>query len=88
MEALDAYARVVEAVIAGAMLAHRQGQLVSQLQYALDSRVIVERAVGMIMGQQSVDALTAFGRLRVSSRNARRKVGDVAADFLAGQPLP
>jgi GAF domain-containing protein len=86
-EALHAYARVVEAVIAGAMMNRRQSQVVGQLQYALDNRVMVERAVGMIMGQEGLDALEAFARLRTSSRAARRKVGEVAVDYLAGKPL-
>jgi len=88
VEALRSYAQVVEAVVAAAMMARRQSKVVEQLQYALDNRVMVERAIGMIMGKEGVDSLTAFGRLRTSSRNARRKVGEVAVDYLAGQPLP
>jgi GAF domain-containing protein len=88
VQALRAYAQVVEALVVGAMTARRQSRVVEQLQYALETRVVVERAVGMVMGREDVDALTAFGRLRTSSRNARRKVGEVAADYLAGKPLP
>ena len=40
------------------------------------------------MAIEKIDAVAAFGRLRQAARDSRRKVGDVAADLLAGTPLP
>jgi GAF domain-containing protein len=88
VEAMQAYAQVVSAVVASAVMQQRQSRVVDQLQYALDHRVVIERAIGLLMGQFGIDAMEAFGRLRLASRNSRRKVGEIAAELLDGKPLP
>ena len=86
--AVDAFARVVEHVLASAVAAHEAGKLAAQLQYALDYRVVIERAVGFLMARDGLDQVEAFDRLRRSARSSRRKVADIAADLLAGRGLP
>ena len=81
--ALEAYAQLIEGLLRSALRAHQHEQLVEQLQHALDHRVVIERAVGVIMGRENIDAVAAFNRLRHQARSAERKVSEVAADLLA-----
>ena len=59
--------------------------MVEQLQYALDNRVTIERAIGMLMARHDVDAVAAFHLLRQNARSARRKVADVAREIVEGR---
>jgi hypothetical protein len=45
---------------------HASTRLATQLQTALDSRVLIEQAKGVLMAFEKVDAQTAFTRLRWS----------------------
>jgi GAF domain-containing protein len=84
-EALQRFAELVQDVVASALFAHQQGVLAQQLQHALDHRVAIERAIGLLMGRAGdVDAVAAFNRLRSFARAERRRVGDVAVDVLNG----
>ena len=82
VEALSAFGQVLEAVLLTAVLADRRDELVQHLQRALDQRVHIERAVGVLMGRHGLDAVAAFNRLRNDARSQRRKVIDVARDLL------
>jgi GAF domain-containing protein len=85
MAALGAFASVIDNVVGHAVLAHARGRLVEQLQYALDHRVVIERAIGLLMGRaDDVDAVAAFNRLRDLARSQRRRVAEVADDVLTG----
>ena len=53
-EALARYAEVVEATLSAALAAHDATELARQLQYALDNRVLIERAVGFVMASADV----------------------------------
>jgi GAF domain-containing protein len=88
LEAMRAFNNVVEDGILAALLANRHEHLVDQLQEALDRRVFIERAVGLLMGRHQLDAVSAFDRLRRSARSQRRKVVDVATALLDGKPVP
>jgi GAF domain-containing protein len=80
--ALARYSDVIESILAAALTAHRAGEIADQLQYALDYRVVIERAVGYLMAQRRVDAVVAFDLLRRAARDQRRKIGDVARELL------
>ncbi|CAN5442793.1 GAF and ANTAR domain-containing protein [soil metagenome] len=82
LEAIRAYAKVIEDLIGTALLARDRGELATQLEHALEHRVVIERAVGVIMGNQRIDAVAAFDVLRRTARTERRKVADVAAEML------
>ncbi|MDN5771147.1 MAG: GAF and ANTAR domain-containing protein [Microlunatus sp.] len=81
--ALTRYSDVVETALAAAVRAHTAGELAGQLQYALDYRVTIERAVGYLMAADGVDAVTAFNRLRRAARSQRTKIGEIAQQLLA-----
>ncbi len=86
LDALDAYAKVLENLLAVSVAAHRTGELAGQLQYALDYRATIERAIGFEMASEGVDQITAFNRLRTRARNSRRKIGEVAEETLRRLP--
>ncbi len=79
---------LIERLLTGAVFSERQGELIAQLQRALEVRVIVERAVGVLMAVEEIDAAAAFERVRQSARSARRSVRDVAADVIQWRKLP
>lgn len=86
--ALSRYSDVVETTLTAALRAHTAGVLAEQLQYALDYRVTIERAVGFLMAQQGIDAVTAFNRLRRAARSRRTKIGEIAENLLTTGRLP
>lgn len=85
---LTAFNSVIERLVEQGLLARQQGETVSQLEHALGSRVVIERAVGLLMEREKVDAVAAFDLLRRAARESRRKVPDVAEELLSGKPLP
>jgi GAF domain-containing protein len=87
-DAIQSFNTVVEAHISSAVALRHHGRVVEQLQYALDNRVTIERAIGMLMARHDVDAVAAFHHLRSASRTARRKVADVAREIVQGTPEP
>jgi GAF domain-containing protein len=88
VNALTAYGGLVAEVLAAALAAQRHSAVADQLQYALDYRVVIERAVGYLMGTHRLDAVTAFDALRKQARDSRRRVADVAAEVLDGTTGP
>jgi GAF domain-containing protein len=64
------------------MLQHRaasENRLVAeQLQYALNSRVIIEQAKGMLSAHAGLEMDSSFAVLRQYARNNNRKLADVA----------
>jgi GAF domain-containing protein len=86
--ALARYAEVISTTLTAALQAHTAGELARQLQYALDYRVVIERAVGFLMAQQSTDPVAAFNALRQAARSRRTKIGLVAEHVLDNGSLP
>lgn len=85
LEAIGSYARVLENLLLAGLIAHRNDTLARQLQYALDYRVPIERAVGYLMAVHRTDPVAAFERLRRAARSSRRRVWDLAGEILAGE---
>jgi GAF domain-containing protein len=84
--ALEAYNGLLEARLGGALIARTHGEVVDQLQFALDSRVVIERAIGFLMGRDGLGHAAAFQSLRAQARDSRRRVVAVAEDVLAAHP--
>ncbi|MGH8929183.1 MAG: GAF and ANTAR domain-containing protein [Egibacteraceae bacterium] len=58
--------------------------LTSQLQQALDSRVLIEQAKGMVAAHGSLAMRDAFEQLRLHGRRTGRSLRDVAQDVVDG----
>lgn len=84
--ALQAYTTLIESLLRTALHARERQQLADQLQNALANRVVIDRAVGVIMARSRVGEVEAFNELRRQARDAGRKVADVAAELLADVP--
>jgi ANTAR domain-containing protein len=63
-------------------------QRVVQLQHALDSRVAVEQAKGMLAERYSITPGDAFELIRLAARSNHLKVNAVANDVLASKQTP
>jgi GAF domain-containing protein len=88
VSALQAYAAIVASLLGTAVAAQTTGRLAEQLQAALEHRGLIERAKGILMAKDDIDAATAFERLRSAARFSRRSLTDVVRDVIAGKPLP
>jgi GAF domain-containing protein len=85
--AIAAFDRLVERLVAGAVATERKDALISQLQHALQVRVSIERAVGVLIATEDVKAPAAFERLRRAARSSRRSVRDIADEVVLGRGL-
>lgn len=65
--------------------AHEQAdELASQLQRALDSRVVIEQAKGILAGRHGISLDEAFERLRGHARSNNERIHDVARSVCEG----
>jgi hypothetical protein len=55
---------------------------VAQLQFALEARVAIERAVGMLAERLSLPIYDAFEVIRSAARTSRREVRSLAEELL------
>jgi transcriptional regulator with GAF, ATPase, and Fis domain len=62
----------------------RQVELSDQLRHALASRAVIDRAIGVIIGQRRCTAEAAFDVLRDISQRQNRKLRDIAAEIVQG----
>lgn len=79
------FGAVLENLLLVGLVADRNDRLARQLQYALDYRIPIERAVGYLMATLRTDAITAFEKLRRTARDERRRVSDLAEEILGGR---
>jgi GAF domain-containing protein len=86
--ALRAYGQLLNRLLTIAVAQDRSDETARQLQFALDYRVVIERAVGYLMHREGLADAAAFDRLRTAARSSRRKVIDLARTVLDGEPLP
>ena len=85
---MGAYAGVVASLLRAAAAARVKGELAEQLQWALQHRVLVEQAKGVLMEREGLSPAAAFERLRTAARAVGRSVGELAGVVLAGGSLP
>ena len=77
-------AQALADITAVAIVTQRSGQLVDQLQQALDSRVVIEQAKGILAGHPDLDLDQAFDLLRKLARTTNTKLTVVAARVVDG----
>lgn len=82
--AVRAYARALGTVLRSAAEAHASSVLASQLQHALDQRVVIEQAKGVLMERNGLDSQAAFEWLRTTARSSHRRLVEVAAEVVQG----
>jgi len=78
VESLVRMADIVSAYLVNAKRAHEQDELNQQLQGALDSRVVIEQAKGMIAQAHQVSTGAAFDRIQRYARSRHSSVRAVA----------
>jgi GAF domain-containing protein len=77
-EAIVAFTELVALLVLNAMEARERGRLAGELQVALDSRVVIEQAKGVLVGRHGLTTREAFERLRRQARDQRRPLTEVA----------
>ena len=77
-EAIVAFTELVALLVLNAMEAHERGRVAGELQVALDSRVVIEQAKGVLVGRHGLTTRQAFERLRRQARDQRRPLTEVA----------
>jgi hypothetical protein len=78
-------ADVAVAYLMGSAALVQSTRLAEQLQSALDSRVVIEQAKGMLAARHGVTVTDAFELLRMHARRTSRKTQDVAADVTSDE---
>jgi GAF domain-containing protein len=68
--------------------AHRSTMVAEQLQYALNSRIAIEQAKGVLAERNAVTMDLAFSALRRHARNHNLKLTDVALSVVRGDLDP
>jgi GAF domain-containing protein len=72
------FADMAASYLANASDLQRSERMREQLTRALDSRIIIEQAKGLIAGQQQITVEVAFQRLRNYTRHHNARLHDVA----------
>jgi transcriptional regulator with GAF, ATPase, and Fis domain len=81
-------ADVAASYLANCQVLTERSNLAEQLQQALDSRVVIEQAKGMMAGRHGIGPEEAFERIRAHARAARAPVKRVASEVLRGELDP
>jgi GAF domain-containing protein len=81
LEACEIVAAMAAGYILNASNLRAQHELAENLQRALESRGLIERAKGIIMADRGVDATRAFDVLRHTSQQRNVKLRDVAEEI-------
>jgi hypothetical protein len=68
--------------------ADAQERKASQLQAALDSRVVIEQAIGILAERFGLPFPDAFELLRAAARNSRREVRSLAQELGTSRTTP
>ena len=86
--ALASFERIIESLLSSVIVADRNEELAKQLREALHARVAIERAVGIVMALEDLDATDAFERIRRAARSSRRSVREIASDVVRFKKVP
>jgi GAF domain-containing protein len=81
-EAIVAFTNLAAMLILNAMEATERGRIAVELQGALDSRVVIEQAKGVLVGRHGLTPRQAFERLHGLARDQRRPLAELAAEVV------
>jgi GAF domain-containing protein len=81
--ATESFAHQAAIVIANAQAYWGAKDLSDQLQFALESRAVIEQAKGILMGRENIGADRAFEVLVRASQRENRKLREIASDIVA-----
>ncbi|MDT4928249.1 MAG: hypothetical protein QOF92_1116 [Pseudonocardiales bacterium] len=84
----QAFADVVTISILQKRAVQHTTVVVAQLQHAVDSRVVIEQAKGVLAERYAVSMDAALVALRGHARNRNHKLADVARDVISGDIDP
>jgi hypothetical protein len=87
VSALQTYAGLVATLLGAAATAQRSGRLAEQLQVALDTRILIDRAKGALMDRERLDGQQAFVDLPRAVRSFRREPPGGAGEPATALPL-
>jgi GAF domain-containing protein len=76
---------VAVSLLVNSRMLQEKTTLAAQLQYALDSRVMIEQAKGVLAERHQLTVSAAFDRLRHYARGNQRKLHDVATQIVQGE---
>ena len=88
VDAAQAFADVATIAILQHRAALEAQVLNEQLTYALNSRVVIEQAKGMVAEREGLDMEQAFATLRNHSRSNNLRLADVASHVIDGTLAP
>jgi len=80
--ALMAFTDLAALAIATGLQNAERGDQLDQLQLALDARVTIEQAKGVLIASEHLSPREAFQQIRSEARRSRRKVAEVARDIV------
>ena len=83
--AIVAFGAVIGRLLRTTTEARRRGDLAVQLQTALDSRIVVEQAKGVLMEREGLSPQDAFQRLRHQARSRSIRIDDLARQIIASR---
>jgi GAF domain-containing protein len=74
----ELFAEPAAVAVANAQVLAQTQRLAAQLQAALNSRAVIDQAIGVVMSRSGATAAEAFDVLRVRSQNDHVKLAEVA----------
>lgn len=82
------FADIATGYLVHASAARRQQRTAEQLQQALNTRLVIEQAKGVLATKHTISIDDAFGRLRKYARDHKERIHDVARGVVQGDVLP
>jgi len=81
------FASIATGYLAHASAAQQQQRTAEQLQQALDTRLIIEQAKGILAAKREITVDDAFQALRTYARRNNARIHDVSRAVVQGDPL-
>ncbi len=88
LQAARAFADIATIAILQNRAAMRSNELIDQLNSALNTRIVIEQAKGIVAERRDLDMEYAFAALRRHARDNNLRLSDVAAAVVAGTLKP